>query len=395
MLRRLAFYTPPLSLALLMIVAGCVSTRAPHPIAPALSPAASPVSSPGVPEKPAPALSSDYVGNRVCAGCHKSAVNKYDLSKHAHTLRAVTEQSDGPLFRSSQTVRDEEIGVTYHLEVQDGKCVQVAEGNGHSEVTTALYAFGGRRFGVSYLGRTGSGDWVELRMTYYTHLHRWYYTPFLQPDKEYTRYLNGLPQDAKQVALCFSCHVTTMKMGRDGPVTVSQLQVGCERCHGAGRPHVVGVPPASKSAADTHIADLSKAPQSTLSVLCGECHSSPADMPLAVMQSAAMARFPSNALEQSQCFRQSGTLTCVTCHDPHTLAPRSAAGYDEVCLSCHGGAKTHANKSVGTTPSGPEATPAVCKVNPRSGCIRCHMPVQTTKSFSLVGFHNHWIRIYR
>ena len=93
------------------------------------------------------------------------------------------------------------------------------------------------------------------------------------------------------------------------------------------------------------------------------------------LDNPALVRHQPVGLVQSACFKQSNrTLNCVTCHDPHARASSDRAGYEQVCLSCHGA-------NAGTP----------CGVSPRSGCIDCHMPRRdVTRGMMMT---DHWIRI--
>lgn len=65
----------------------------------------------------------DYLGNGVCASCHKEVASAHERSTHAHTLRPVTLQKDGPFFRSTQSMTDASLGCAYSTFVSEGKCV--------------------------------------------------------------------------------------------------------------------------------------------------------------------------------------------------------------------------------------------------------------------------------
>src|SRR5439155_25845824 len=71
---------------------------------------------------------------------------------------------------------------------------------------------------------------------------------------------------------------------------------------------------------------------------------------------------------RSACYRQSETLTCVTCHDPHApVAPAERVEhYRSICMSCHGDRGC--------------LVPLASRVE-KSGndCIACHMPHAATE----------------
>jgi predicted CXXCH cytochrome family protein len=116
-------------------------------------------------------------------------------------------------------------------------------------------------------------------------------------------------------------------------------------------------------------------------------------------------RFQSLTLTWSRCFTESqGTLSCVTCHDPHRNRETAPARNASICLGCHGDPTAGATDSPLNPSSAGRPRPApakpisrraqtVCPVDPAKGCIECHMPRQWqegTHSFKT----DHYIRIH-
>jgi hypothetical protein len=95
-------------------------------------------------------------------------------------------------------------------------------------------------------------------------------------------------------------------------------------------------------------------------------------------------------LELSQCFIQSKSLECGTCHNPHERKNEGLTLYSKKCMSCHTVIK-HSEKTLAN---------AMVKTN----CIDCHMPLQTSNviSFQEAGrkdvspykLHTHRIGVY-
>jgi hypothetical protein len=89
-------------------------------------------------------------------------------------------------------------------------------------------------------------------------------------------------------------------------------------------------------------------------------------------------RFQPYGLLASRCFRESGGLSCLTCHDPHTDAVRGDSSfYVARCLSCHAAS----------------APPAVaCRRRERFNCLPCHM--RKAAAMAHLTFTDHRIRVY-
>jgi hypothetical protein len=173
------------------------------------------------------------------------------------------------------------------------------------------------------------------------------------------------------------CHSTVMVVeGEQVMPEASMFNVGCERCHGPGREHIEAAKAGQKG---TEIYGFKNASGELMIKFCSECHRGPGAIPDRLISTSPMTpRFVGTALAASECFKQTpGGLSCMKCHDPHAPSQKDPKHYERVCMDCHSG-KTLKSK--------------VCSVNPRSGCIPCHMPRTVMEN---TPFHNHWIHAYR
>lgn len=385
---RIAFSTAGIAtLVLFLFTAGCSfrSAEPSHvaPPSPALS--APVVGTPMNAVARSPRETAQYVGDAACAPCHRDLWRTHLASGHAKTLMPVSTKEFGPRFRGGNSVRDVTNDTTYRADVLNDRCVMIDEGPVGRKVVPAEWALGSGRHGQTFLGREKGAQWVTLRLSYYNQIRKWDFTPSQRPDPTQAGEANGHSLSVGETESCLSCHVTTLTMRWDGPdPSASRFGVGCERCHGPGRSHIALMRSLTTDAkgAEIGMAKLHNAPPSQISALCGECHRAestprPGDPDL--------SRFKSTALEMSACFQKSRTLTCVTCHDPHTRVTTGESPYEAACLSCHHQTPASALST---------AIAPFCKVNPRHGCIPCHMPAQTMSTFPHTVLHNHWIRVW-
>jgi len=105
---------------------------------------------------------------------------------------------------------------------------------------------------------------------------------------------------------------------------------------------------------------------------------------------AHTARFQPYGLMKSRCFQASkDTLSCLTCHKPHSNVSSNKETYEKACLSCH-------DTSGSTSKTQGQAAVKACPVNPKSGCISCHMPKRGVLPTSDVDtmMADHHIRIF-
>lgn len=359
-------------------ISGCRTTT---PASPA-SPAAPPAASADVP--PMPIITADethrFVGSKPCAGCHKEAARAHQTSMHAHTLALAAGHSSIKHFETDQVVDDPALSVNYSFKVKDGKPVtRVARAtDGATEELSPRYVLGSGYHGYTFLFERDD-RYLESRLSYYPPAKRWAWTPGQEQQTPFRAPMGRLLEDGEAFS-CFICHSTTLVHEGETPRPEKSIfNVGCERCHGAGKEHVEAARTNEKPGS---IFRYGGAGADTIMRLCGECHRSPQTIPADQLETHVdLPRFAGTALAASKCFQKSnGKLSCVSCHDPHAGVSRNPATYERVCMSCHNGQAT-AQKP--------------CPVNPKSGCIPCHLPAQSLGDPDEVKFHNHWIRIFK
>ena len=280
-------------------------------------------------------LWAQYVGSQACAECHPGQFASQSKTGHARALALAPPGSPG------------------------------------------RWAFGAGEKATTYVSQKDQNTYVEHGLTYYAGTRAFGPTPGHQgsEDRSYPTFEPGA-----SIPRCFRCHSTGQpSLGPGFSIQPRENGVRCEACHGPGAAHVEsgGAPGTIRNPKNLNAVELNG--------LCGACHRKPAEPGEQSEGRVAVGlRFDwSNTwntrhqpiyLSQSACFRNSGgTLSCLTCHDPHAPIAREAASYDRRCLSCHPGVR---HQSVAAA----------------DRCTTCHMPsVQTATPLS---FANHWIGVY-
>jgi cytochrome c-type biogenesis protein CcmH/NrfG len=379
-------------------------------------------------EHPLESEPAPYVGAARCAGCHREIYRSLIATKHATTFSRAREL-DTLVLPPHPLPDPGNPQVTHDFMRRDGSLQIETRAGEQAQRAVIDYAFGSRDHFMTFAGRDDRGRSRMLRISHYESPRGsgWDLSTGLPPRPENPQdYLGNTMLEGDGVRRCLSCHTTNFRavLDQSGPES-ADAAIGCEKCHGPGGHHV--------AAADARFSDLAivnpgRLPGPAIDQTCGQCHNlHDTGVISAPRTDPAWYRFQSLALTWSRCYTESeGTLSCVTCHDPHTNGKTSAARQEANCLSCHGAdpvpaSTAHAPPSVpssrqealvpvrrragggrvkenpGPSTLSPE-TPSTrdvrttCPIDPAKGCIACHMPSawqQSTHSFKT----DHFIRV--
>ncbi|MEP6755657.1 MAG: multiheme c-type cytochrome [Chthonomonadales bacterium] len=330
-----------------------------------------------------------YVGDETCVNCHGKECGEYSHSRHARTLRAVTTAEHAAIHKIKTDIVDPNLKFHYGVDVKDGKCVQTGTKSGAPRQMTADYVMGSGKNAETFFSITDGNTWVDLRLSYYTSIKKWDFTPGQGLDDRTFLRAAGVDQHGDQLENCLSCHSTySLRTEKGIDPKLSRFGIGCERCHGPAKEHVESAMKSGPNALESliHLENLKTATPARITEICGSCHRTSKNAPMNDPKTInGLARFEGPALDQSACFQKSGKLSCVTCHAPHADAETNPIKNDKICLSCH--------------QSAPSSTPlfqakTACKVNQKSDCSKCHMPAQTIATIPHTKYRNHFIKIW-
>lgn len=239
---------------------------------------------------------------------------------------------------------------------------QGAEGQTINRLSRSItLAIGSGNHAITYAHRTQQGRLFELPVTWYANLRGYAMSPgYDRSDHFDTR---------REISeSCLFCHSNSP----------APAPIDCNRCHGDTAAHLANPKRGNivrTTSIDTclqcHLETSSSRFPDALRQPGREVFSFRPGEPLGAYKSFFAPprddRFEINhagyRLLQSQCFRQSkGSMTCVTCHDPHTAAVKQ-----DTCRQCH--AKPHTE----------------------AGCTPCHMPKRGTQDAIHVSMTDHRI----
>jgi len=299
-----------------------------------------------------------FVGTAACKDCHQAAFDAWHGSDHD---LAMAEADEDTVLGDFDDVEFEHFGVTSRFERRDGKFIIWTEGPagdmaefevaytfGHDPLQQYLIPFPGGRLQASHLA------WDVQR-------ERWFH---LYPDQEIPPddWLHWTRNAQNWNGMCAECHSTNLVKGYDPDTdsyrtTWSDIDVGCEACHGPGSRHVAwaNIPPMARpDSLDTGLVVPTRHIEpAALVELCAPCHSRRAELGdydhtgLALLDHMV----PSLLVEglyhadgqildevyvyvsflQSKMYARD--VTCSDCHDSHSLLLKKEG--NELCLQCH------------------------------------------------------------
>ncbi len=315
------------------------------------------------------AAADGYVEAQTCGACHPKQFAVQSQSHHAGALRPGSAANRLTYLLNGRTFA----GANYEF-VKSPSDYRVIVGVGREQTEVAIdWIVGDNDQGLTFFSKIAPDRYLEHRLSYYRRKSG--YDVTAGHSRIAPRTLSaaiGVAISPREASQCLNCHSTYVKTTAAGPDFQSVIAgVGCERCHGPGARHVSAIKAGSR---ETLIRNPGKLSGEELLAMCGECHRIEPP-PGVLLDEPIVARFQPVGLQMSACFQQSnGAITCTTCHDPHENARRNEDSfYEAKCRNCHSGSSV-----------------AICRVNPRNGCIGCHMP--KVEPVPWLVFADHWIR---
>ncbi|WP_158633628.1 multiheme c-type cytochrome [Tautonia sociabilis] len=324
---------------------------------------------------------AEFAGADACIDCHPGAHASFTGSGHARTIRPAGQRRLARELDGRTLADPERSEVTWTYLLQDGLLFADRAEGGRRERIPLDFALGSGHHATTFVTVTNADPAhptaLEHRLTHFAD-GTFSVTPGQRAGDGLGRGGRlGHEMDSEEMHKCFGCHSTLTSATGSHVLDVASMipNVSCERCHGPARAHVEARRRAEEGPALRF--GLERWTVEEQLELCGTCHRHPSNAPPGIIRpdNVQLARFQPVGLMQSPCFTEGdGTLSCLTCHDPHARARSSPIFYEAICASCHGSNPT------------PPPTPG-----PPAGCLDCHMP--KVDSGQGVRFTDHWIRI--
>ena len=357
--------------------------------------------------------SVQLVGMQTCRSCHSAIYDSYIQTGMGQSFGIANRTKTAASFEDKDVVYDQKLDLYYRPFFRDSVMYVLefrlkGKDTVHQREERIDYIIGSGHHTNSHM-MMRNGYLHQAPITYYTQDKKWDLAP-------------GYDQGANLrfgraiLSECITCHnhLPVPASGAENKYHQMPLGIACERCHGAGSLHV-------QEKLKGNIVDTSKYIDYTivnprnLSIdrqmdLCQRCHLQGVavlnegktfydfkpGMKLSDVMNIYLPRFTdsdkrfimasqADRLKQSNCFKVSGQLSCINCHNPHhDVHSISQNRYNESCNSCHHQAS---NLSQLLACSAPAAS-LKAKGN---DCVSCHMPPSGSIDIPHVNITDHYI----
>ena len=346
---------------------------------------------------------STFVGSLKCMDCHKNEFEKWQGSHHDHAMHVA---DDLTVLGDFSDAVFENRGVRSRFYRKGGKFFAKTLGPdgkmGEFEITHTFGWFPLQQYLVPFPG----GRLQCLPIAWDERDKKWYHLyPDLSDPKDWL-YWTRAGQNWN--GMCAECHSTNLKKNYDPATdtyttTWSDINVGCEACHGPGSNHVAWAetPDMGRPRVDNFdLAVKTSGLNSRAMVeLCAPCHSRRAalgdythsepdllDSLLPSLLNTGLYYPDGQILEevyvygsftQSKMYHRD--VDCSDCHDVHSLKLLKEG--NDLCLQCHRAAEYdtqahHFHKKTGETGDPIRNLDGTVSFDVGTGaqCIQCHMP---------------------
>ncbi|MBW8052062.1 MAG: tetratricopeptide repeat protein [Cytophagales bacterium] len=355
-----------------------------------------------------------YVGITVCRGCHYKVYEDFIHTGMGQSFDIASRQKSAASFGEDALVYDEYSDLYYkpfwsndslmimEFRLKDGDTI-------HKRIEQVSYIIGSGQHTNSHIVNF-HGYLYQAPITYYTQRGVWDLAPGFERgnNSRFSRII-GLE--------CMTCHnaYPDFAVGSENKYISVKTGIDCERCHGPGELHVkekrAGNIIDTSKYIDHTIVNPAKLPIALQMSLCKRCHLQgitvlqdgksfrdfKPGMDLAAVMNIFMPKFAGaddefimashvERLMQSQCFKQSKKISCITCHNPHVSVKFTKSQiFNNTCISCHDIPKSPIHQSTNHQ--------ITKSPNHQMDCVKCHMPKSTSIDIPHVSITDHKIQI--
>jgi Flp pilus assembly protein TadD len=353
-----------------------------------------------------------YAGIEKCRTCHEEVYETFIKTGMGQSFGYATRQKSAADFSPAHALVYDSSLDYYYKPYWDNDSLYImefrVEGHDtvHKRIQKVNYIIGSGQHTNSHIYNT-NGYLYQAPITFYTQKHKWDLAPGFEKGAS-SRFQRLIELE------CMSCHngYPDFVSNSENKFTALKTGIDCERCHGPGSLHVqekmAGNIIDTSKGPDYSIVNPRRLPTELQNNVCQRCHLQGVPvlndgktffdfhpgMKLSEVMNVFMPEYEGaqdkmimashvERMKKSQCYLQSGRMSCITCHNPHIsvkFTPRSQ--YLNACQSCHGNtAEQHTCTEK-----------AEVRATKNNDCITCHMPRNGSIDIPHVEVTDHFIR---
>jgi hypothetical protein len=329
---------------------------------------------------------TEFVGDQVCAQCHKTKVVSHGKSGMAMAMENI-ETSE--VLTKFPTMKFRHGSYSYEIKRKDKESIYTVTDGRETISLPILYAVGHGKAGQTYVLQY-EGQLYESLVSFFGEVGGLDFT--LGAPRNIPASIKdalGRRLSSNEALNCIGCHSTGAVSG--GRLQLDKLTPGirCEACHGPGGQHATAAK-AGKPGAHLIFNPKRLSGDELAQDFCASCHRGSDEFSLLKSMEINNVRFQPYRIFHSKCYSDDRRISCTSCHDPHEPIREDAAYYDARCATCHVSAEKLAEMK--DKPGAPEMTPG-CRVGTKD-CASCHMP-KIGPPGAHFKFSDHYIRIVK
>ena len=356
--------------------------------------------------------SAHYVGMQTCRGCHESVYQTFIQTGMGQSFGFATKEKSAADFSPAHALVYDSVLDYYYkpywdhdsffimeFRVEDGDTV-------HKRIQRVNYVVGSGQHTNSHIFDV-NGYLYQAPITFYTQKHRWDLAPGFEKGAS-SRFQRLIEIE------CMSCHngYPDFVSNSENKYTAIKTGIDCERCHGPGSLHVqerqTTIPVDTSKGPDYSIVNPRRLSTELQNNVCQRCHLQGIavlndgktffdfhpGMKLSEVMNVFMPEYEGaqdkmimashvERMKKSQCYLQSGKMSCITCHNPHvSVKSTPRMQYLNACQGCHGntGGQKQCTES------------ATVRATKNNDCVTCHMPHNGSIDIPHVAVTDHFIR---
>ncbi len=355
--------------------------------------------------------SAQYVGMQTCRTCHEPVYQTFIQTGMGQSFGLATKEKSAADFSPAHALVYDTALDYYYKPYWDRDTFYIMEfrldgrDTTHKRIQKVNYVVGSGQHTNSHIFNN-NGYFFQAPITFYTQKHRWDLAPGFEKGAS-SRF-----QRLIQIE-CMSCHNGYPDFVNNSENKFVSVKTGidCERCHGPGSLHVL-------DRQNNRPVDTSKTPDYTIvnprrlstelqNNVCQRCHLQGIavlndnktffdfrpGMKLAEVMNVFMPEYEGaqdkmimashvERMKKSQCYLQSGKMSCINCHDPHvSVKSTPRIKYLNACQSCHsGGGQKQCTETM------------QARAAKNNDCVTCHMPHNGSIDIPHVAVTDHYIR---